>query len=159
MAKEKKDAKGYPQRWSQGQLCWSPLAQQQIAAIGAFMETTVASQVEQAVFPHMNFRGTDWDWNVSLILEAVLSRTARDVRQISAEQWQRYSQEYLMHRVEDIRLWHVSQVAGTSLDGVIEHLAQSGFDEKLLYYAGKRNKKLVISMSLSYVVECRLTRG
>jgi hypothetical protein len=138
-------------RWGKGELCWSSLAQRQVEAIGLHMEQIVAKRIENDVFPFVSFRD-EQGWNVSTILESALNRTARDFDKITTEMWQRYSQEYADNRVDETRWWHISQVAGEAQEKIGERL-KNVFDEKQLYHAGKLNKKLIISMSLSYVVE------
>ena len=151
-----KDKKGYPQNWGGTNLNWTPLAQKQVEAVGKYIEGL--KTLNDMMLPGMNERNKNGEWNVSFILETALLRVARDVQQITPEQWQRYADMYFETRiVGDEKYWHVSEASGNALDKIVERLESIGFEK--LHHAGKINKKLVLSMALSYVMDWLAARG
>lgn len=148
MAKSKKE-----QGWTGAWVNWTALCQKQVEVVGTYIEGLNLDEM----IPALEVR-RDGEWNVSTILETVLIRAARDVQRIAPEQWTRYSEEYFQTRDEGTdKYWHASEVANTALDKIIQRLDSIGFEK--LHHAGKINKKLVISMALSYAIDWLTARG
>ncbi len=146
-------SKGRPKSadgWMRNRIAWSPEVERQIAVLGAYIER-VNKKLENEFTVLTSVRNKDGSWVVSLIVEAAVVQTARQVAQV--KDWERYKAAYLsMSDTAESRELFVSESANNAIEAIEDYLQQIGFN-----YAkagkGKRNKRLIIAMCLSYMVE------
>lgn len=131
-------------------MAWSVEVERQIETLGRSIEKMNAT-LESEFVPLTSPRLADGAWSVSLIVETAVTRTARKVGEI--RDWEVYKEDYLKIRDADSRDVYMSDTATEAINRIFEHLERIGFDQKLLFHAGKVNKRLIIAMCLSIMVQ------